>query len=60
MSGSSIVRHSPHERNSRRQAAPQILEFDQQGNLMTSFGGPAGLRVAQSEHGIYVDYKGNV
>jgi hypothetical protein len=41
--------------------APPILEFDQQGNLLTSFGGPGqGYEWPQSEHGIYVDYKGNV
>jgi hypothetical protein len=42
-------------------AAPPILEFDQQGNLLTSFGGPGpGYEWPQSEHGLYIDYKGNV
>jgi hypothetical protein len=57
--------HRPATLNSNEirggKAAPQILEFDQQGNLVTSFGGPgAGYEWPQSEHGIYVDYKGNV
>lgn len=38
--------------------APPILEFDQAGNLVSSFGGPgAGYEWPQSEHGIYVDPK---
>ena len=42
-------------------AAPPILEFDQQGNLVSSFGGPgAGYEWPDSEHGLYIDYKGNI
>src|SRR5207253_179004 len=41
--------------------APQVLEFDQAGNLLRSWGGPgAGYEWPQGEHGITVDYKGNV
>jgi DNA-binding beta-propeller fold protein YncE len=43
------------------EAAPPILEFDQAGNLLSSFGGPGeGYQWPSSEHGVYVDYKGNV
>jgi len=42
-------------------AAPPILVFDQAGNLVRSWGGPgAGYEWPQSNHGIHVDYKGNV
>ena len=38
--------------------APPILEFDQAGNLVSSWGGQgAGYEWPQSEHGIYVDQK---
>ena len=41
--------------------APPILVFDQDGNLVKSWGGPgAGYQWPQSEHGLYVDYKDNV
>ena len=41
--------------------APPILVFDQEGNLVNSWGGPgAGYQWPQSEHGLYVDYKDNV
>ena len=37
-------------------AAPPILEFDQAGNLASSWGGPgAGYEWPEREHGIYVD-----
>ena len=40
---------------------PQIMEFDQAGNLVSSWGGPgAGYEWPQSEHGIYIDQKDNV
>ena len=42
-------------------AAPPVLEFDQAGNLLASWGGPgAGYNWPDSNHGITVDYKGNV
>jgi len=41
--------------------APPVLEFDQAGNLINSWGGPgAGYDWPESNHGITVDYKGNV
>jgi DNA-binding beta-propeller fold protein YncE len=41
--------------------APPILEFDQAGNLVGHWGGPgAGYDWPDSNHGITVDYKGNV
>jgi DNA-binding beta-propeller fold protein YncE len=42
-------------------AAPPVLEFDPDGNLVRSWGGPGpGYEWPQSNHGIHVDYKGNV
>jgi hypothetical protein len=42
-------------------AAPPILEFDTQGNLLKSFGGPGqGYDWPTTEHGIFVDKKGNI
>ncbi len=41
--------------------APPILVFDPEGNLVQSWGGPGpGYEWPQSNHGIHVDYKGNV
>ena len=42
--------------------APAILEFDEQGNLLNSWGGKDGENYVwpASNHGITVDYKGNV
>jgi DNA-binding beta-propeller fold protein YncE len=41
--------------------APPVLEFDQEGNLVGHWGGPgAGYDWPESNHGITVDYKGNV
>jgi DNA-binding beta-propeller fold protein YncE len=41
--------------------APPVLEFDQEGNLIGHWGGPGpGYDWPQSNHGITVDYKGNV
>ena len=41
--------------------APPVLEFDQAGNLLHHWGGPAaGYEWPDSNHGITVDYKGNV
>jgi len=41
--------------------APPILEFDQAGNLIGHWGGPGqGYEWPDSNHGITVDYKGNV
>jgi DNA-binding beta-propeller fold protein YncE len=41
--------------------APPVLEFDQEGNLIRHWGGPGdGYNWPESNHGITVDYKGNV
>ena len=41
--------------------APPVLEFDPAGNLVNSWGGPGnGYNWPDSNHGITVDYKGNV
>jgi hypothetical protein len=41
--------------------APPILVYDQDGGLIRSWGGPGeGYEWPQSNHGIHVDYKGNV
>ena len=41
--------------------APPVLEFDQAGNLLRHWGGPGqGYEWPDSNHGIYVDHKGNV
>ena len=41
--------------------APPVLEFDSQGNLLQSWGGPGkGYDWPAIEHGIYVDRKNNV
>lgn len=42
-------------------AAPPVLEFDAQGNLLKSWGGPgAGYDWPTTEHSIFVDKEGNV
>ena len=41
--------------------APPVLEFDPAGNLVQSWGGPGqGYEWPQSNHGIFLDHKGNV
>jgi len=41
--------------------APPVLEFDAEGNLVGHWGGPgSGYDWPESNHGISVDYKGNV
>ena len=41
--------------------APPILEYDQEGNLLRHWGGPGqGYEWPDSNHGIFIDYKGNV
>ena len=41
--------------------APPVLEFDQAGNLLRHWGGPGqGYDWPKSNHGITIDYKGNV
>lgn len=42
-------------------AAPPVLKFDREGNLLASWGGPGqGFDWPKNEHGIYVDPTGNV
>src|SRR5438105_2587062 len=42
-------------------AAKPVMEFDTDGNLLRSWGGPgAGYEWPNSNHGIHIDYKGNV
>jgi DNA-binding beta-propeller fold protein YncE len=41
--------------------APPVMEFDSEGNLLRAWGGPGpGYEWPENEHGIFVDYKGNV
>jgi hypothetical protein len=41
--------------------APPVLEFDEAGNLIGNWGGPGeGYDWPETNHGIFVDYKGNV
>src|ERR1700719_2289252 len=41
--------------------APPVLEFDPEGNLLRHWGGPGnGYDWPNSNHGITIDYKGNV
>jgi NHL repeat len=41
--------------------APPVIEFDSDGNVLQAWGGPApGYDWPENEHGIFVDYKGNV
>ncbi len=42
-------------------AAPPVLQFDAEGNLLRSWGGPGqGYDWPKSEHGIHIDREGNV
>jgi DNA-binding beta-propeller fold protein YncE len=51
----------PNETRSFWRAAPPVLEFDQQGTLVSSWGGPgADYEWPQLEHGIYVDAQDHV
>src|SRR5436309_634369 len=51
----------PNEIRASYRGAPPVLEFDHEGNLVSSWGGPGkGYEWPQLEHGIYVDSKHNV
>jgi len=51
----------PNETRSIWRAAPPVLEFDVDGTLVSSWGGPGtGYEWPQLEHGIYIDDKDNV
>ena len=40
---------------------PQVIEFDPNGNVVSTFGGPgAGYEWPDSEHGVFIDHKDNV
>jgi hypothetical protein len=51
----------PNEIRSVWRAAPPVLEFDSDGALVSSWGGPGpGYEWPQLEHGVYVDQQDNV
>jgi DNA-binding beta-propeller fold protein YncE len=51
----------PNETRSIWRAAPPVLEFDAEGTLVSSWGGPgSGYEWPQLEHGIHVDDRDNV
>jgi hypothetical protein len=51
----------PNETRSIWRSAPPVLEFDTEGNLVQSWGGPGdGYEWPDLEHGIYVDEDENV
>jgi len=51
----------PNETRSFWKAAPPVLEFDEDGTLVSSWGGPGpGYEWPQLEHGIYIDHQDNV
>lgn len=51
----------PNETRSIWRAAPPVLEFDRDGTLVSSWGGPGpGYEWPQLEHGIFVDRQENV
>jgi hypothetical protein len=51
----------PNETRSIWRAAPPVLEFDQEGNVVSAWGGPgAGYEWPDLEHGIHVDDKDQV
>src|SRR5258708_12532478 len=53
-------RHAPRIADCCR-SAPPILVYDSDGALLRTWGGPGpGYEWPQSNHGIHVDYKGNV
>jgi DNA-binding beta-propeller fold protein YncE len=57
------ILHRPATTRPWQKAAPPVLEFDQAGNYLQGWGGAAtasGYTWPQSEHGIFIDHKGNV
>src|SRR5436309_1703067 len=55
------VLHRPRVVRPDQKTGPPVMEFDAAGNFIQGWGGPAeGYAWPQSEHGIYVDYKGYV
>ena len=58
VTGASTLKEDP---ASCCKGAPPVLEFDQAGNLVSSFGGPgAGYNWPTANHGLTVDYKDNI
>ena len=58
-----LVLHRPRSAPApeRDMAAPPVLEFDIAGNFLRAWGGAGnGFEWPEREHGIYVDYRGNV
>jgi DNA-binding beta-propeller fold protein YncE len=61
--GNIWVLHRPRSVRPGQKAGPPVMEFDSHGNYIQGWGGedPSGAyKWPQSEHGIYVDYKGFV
>ncbi len=55
------ILHRPRVVRPNQKTGPPVMEFDQEGNYIRGWGGPgSGYDWPQSEHGIYVDYKGYV
>jgi DNA-binding beta-propeller fold protein YncE len=55
------VLHRPRVVRAGLKTGPPVMEFDAAGNYIQGWGGPAtGYDWPESEHGIYVDYKGYV
>jgi DNA-binding beta-propeller fold protein YncE len=51
----------PNETRSGYKAAPPVVEFDPQGNVVSAWGGPgAGYEWPELEHGVYVDHTDHV
>jgi DNA-binding beta-propeller fold protein YncE len=55
------ILHRPRVVRPGQKTGPPVMEFDSAGNYIQGWGGPAdGYDWPQSEHGIFVDYKGYV
>jgi hypothetical protein len=57
------ILHRPRVVRPDQRTGPPVMQFDAAGNYIQGWGGPAtasGYTWPQSEHGIYVDYKGFV
>ena len=55
------VLHRPRTVRPDQKTGPPVMEFDAAGNYIQGWGGPsAGYDWPESEHGIFVDYKGSV
>ncbi len=55
------VLHRPRSVAPGRQTGPPVLEFDRNGRYLRGWGGPGeGYDWPESEHGIFVDYRGHV